>query len=219
MGELIYLPIAGLLAFPVDARGRMSASALLDHGNPGVSGKTNRLKASSRARLAKLEAQASQIVERSRASDDLMSEANREALIQMVDLYLDLLLSREEIEIGDQETAERDLRRQVAMLGIELKDPATTPASRQSKEATLSATHERLQHLANRAARITEIDSDLQRVETEMGLLADRSLVAKNGVTVPGRLELVRNLYYEEPSASPDAPAETYTSPVSSRES
>ncbi|HVT03276.1 MAG TPA: hypothetical protein VHL58_07850 [Thermoanaerobaculia bacterium] len=219
VGELIYLPIAGLLAYPVDARGRMSGSALLDHTSADVSAKTNRLKASSRTRLAKLEAQAHQIVERSRASDDLMSEANREALLQIIDLFLDLLISRDELDASDREGAERELQRQVATLETELREPALSPATKQSKEATLAATHERQQHLHNRETRLTEIDSDLQRIETEMGLLVDRSLVQKNGVTVPGRLELVQSLYYEEPQASPDAPAETYSAPSGSRES
>jgi len=211
IGELLYLPVAALLTFPVDARGRMSGAALLDHGSAEVTARTSRLQASSRARLARLETQGHEIVERSRRSDDLMSESNREALIQIADLFLGLLVSREEIDARDPEGAELDLQRQIGVLEVESRDSSLTAAARGSKEATLAATRQRMQYLHDRESRLAEIDSDLQRIETEMSLLADRSLIQKEGVTVPGRLELVKKLYYEEPA---DPGAETYAAPV-----
>ncbi len=96
-------------------------------------------------------------------------------------LHLKFLLAREHLLAHSPSHLLEELRAKIAALTTALSAAALTDTARQSKESTLAMTSERLRNLESRSARLTEIESDLERIESQLDLSLERAALQSTG--------------------------------------
>ena len=137
------------------------------------------------------------------ASDDLMLESNRRALRKLTWLHLKLLVAQRNLVVWAPKADRRELEKQVAAIEREL---AYTPAGslRDSKEATLRLTRERLHHLREREMSLVEIESDLSRIETQMDVALDEATLRGRSAAISAAVEVTSHLLsrHDRPTSS-----------------
>jgi hypothetical protein len=142
------------------------------------------------------------------ASDDLMLESNRRALRKLTWLHLKLLVAQRNLVVWAPKADRKDLDKQIAALEREL---AYTPAGslRDSKEATLRLTRERLHHLREREMSLVEIESDLSRIEAQMDVALDEATLRGRSAAISAAVEVTSHLLsrHDHLSSSRAAPA------------
>lgn len=184
------------------------------------------LQAEARARLAALEQKGERIVRiarESRAGDFEIASA-REALGRLSWIYLKLLMARQHLESSRLHAGEADLQRKVAGLEREIASSADAPASlRSSREATLKLLRQRLRNLEGCEVTLKQVDSDLERIETQVDLALESATARGGGAVIAADLELASQtledgLDFGEAEATVVALDEVYGAPVRVRE-
>ena len=150
-----------------------------------------------RARLERLEAKIEQVARlySTNESDNLLLDSSLDALRSLGGLHLRLLTAERNLQSASQQSDAVALARQSAALEHELSGGRELSASlRESKQATLTLTQKRLANARRRAESLTEIQSDLARIEAQVDLaLEDAGLEGKPAV-VTANLNLLNRI-------------------------
>ena len=107
--------------------------------------------------------------------DSFVAQSNRDALNQLLEVYLKLLVVRRQLLAVDRQTAIPAVQSEIAALENELGSTASgTP--HESKTATLEILRKRLDNLQRGEQALSEVESDLQRVEAQIDLAREQAL-------------------------------------------
>jgi len=176
----------------------------------------SRLQPAMRQRLAKLEAQCQQIltVIREGDPDSFLLDGNQQALDKLSWLFLKLLVAQNTLQSMEGRTTENELNRQIFSLEQELSNANISPTLRDSKQATLKITKQRLGNFQRRSESLQEITSDLNRIEAQVELALEDATMKGKPTVISSNIDLVSNLLddsYGESSGAVAALEQTYT--------
>lgn len=156
----------------------------------------SQLPAPDRAKMAALEAQCIKAVEMSRTvqGDDFTADSNRDALKKLSWLYLKLLIARHYLLSLDVKTTAADLQAQIKLLEKDLAYDKVSPSIKDSKTATLAITRKRLENVARREQTLSELESDMQRIEAQVDLAVENAGMRGQPQAVGSNIELASYL-------------------------
>ena len=154
------------------------------------------LPASARKQLADIETRCRRILEiyHTNQVDVFTIDSSHEALMKLTWLYLKLLIARENLQTVGQETNGKALQNEIAVLHQELNEEGITPALLESKKATIDILEKRLENLGNREQALKEIESDLNRIEAQLGLALDNATMSERPGAVSASIDLASHL-------------------------
>lgn len=160
----------------VDALGVQSANAIGDQQQIVV---VEQLNAEHRSRHEHLKRQLAEIQHGydSFAPDDFTARSNLSSLRALDAAYAKLLLARQHLTETNHRTRVADIESEIQALHIELQGTDLSPTTRASKEATLELLEKRLDASKQRSETLTEIESDLKRIEAQFSLAADSTAI------------------------------------------
>jgi len=142
------------------------------------------------------------------AGDDLFLDSNREALLKLTWLFLNLLVAQRNFIIAPQ-TDERDLQKQIAALEREIADPDLTQSLRDSKQATLDLLRGRIDNIDHRDQSLAEIEADISRIETQFDLALEEATLRGRPAAISIGVELTSRLLNIEDESSSHHVAES----------
>lgn len=129
---------------------------------------------------------------RDHLSDDLMADANRDALQKLTWFFLNLLVAQRNLIVAPS-SDERDLLKQIAAAERELAS-ASSESLRASKEATVRLLRERLDNIQHRETSLAEIEADLARIETQFDFALEEASLRGRPVAISSNVELTSRL-------------------------
>lgn len=149
-----------------------------------------------RERLTKLRVHLAEI-QRSYAAfagDDLTAESNLSSLRDLEWVYLKLLIARQHLISPHQKSDAADISAEMEDLKNELGYDKLSPALRASKEATLELLHKRLDAARHRTQTLEEIESDLERIETQFQFIMESAAMRAKPADMQLDLDLASRL-------------------------
>jgi len=154
----------------------------------------SRVGGAARQRYIRLEEKRKKLEElyREHLSDDLFLESNREALQKLTFLFLNLLVAQRNLIVAPA-SDERDLQKQITVLEREAAS-ASSESLRESKSATLHLLKERLDNIQHRATSLSEIEADLNRIETQFDFVLEEATLRGRPTAMSVNVELTSNL-------------------------
>ena len=127
--------------------------------------------------------------------DDLETQAQfGPGLDKLQWFHLKFLLAREHLQIHTPSHLQLDLTTKREALLETLRTEALSDVARKSKESTLEMTEERLRNLENRQRRLMEIESDLERIESQLDLSLERAALQSSGDSATLQLDLAERM-------------------------
>jgi hypothetical protein len=193
-GEFVYLfTLASNPGFQqwIDARRTIELRGDTDESRHALLSKVG---GAARQRYKKLEdkRQKLETLMRENMSDDLMADANRDALQKLTWFFLNLLVAQRNLIVAPS-SDERELQKQIAATERELAS-AGTDSLRSSKEATLRLLRERLDNIRHRETSLAEIEADLARIETQFDFALEEASLRGRPVAISSNVELTSRL-------------------------
>ncbi len=164
----------------IDAEGRSRASLTAEQGRRQL---VDALDPASRQRLAALEEKCRRLLAAAEESQegDFERESARDALDRLPWIYLKLLVARHQLTATRARADEADLQRQAAELERQLGAGGTSSALRESQAATLRLLRQRLDNLQRCGDSLQQVDSDLARVEAQVDLAVESTVIRSGG--------------------------------------
>jgi hypothetical protein len=104
------------------------------------------------------------------AATDFTARENLRHLEHLMSIYAGLLRSQQHLAATSAAATQQDLQQKVNQLQQQLTDPKLSPKTKSSKEDTQRTMQQRLRILQDRETSLREIDSDLERIETQFQL-------------------------------------------------
>jgi len=149
-----------------------------------------------RQRYAKLEEKQRRLEQLSRespTSDDLLYDSNRDALRKLTWLFLQLLVAQRNLIVVAPNPDRNKLPAQIVALEREI---AMTPAGplRDSKAATAGLLRERADNAAQRDLSLSQIESDLARIEAQLDVALDQTALRGRPIELSSNVELTSHL-------------------------
>jgi hypothetical protein len=177
----------------VDIEKRRLASGDAEEGRQEL---IRKLDPDSRRRLAVLEEKRTRILEMARESQagDYTIETGRDALDRLLWIYLKLLVARRHLQASRAQAGEADLKRKIADLERELKAGGAPSALRESQTATLKILRQRLENLERCEQGLTQVETDLSRIEAQVDLAQESATVRGGGAALTANLELASQI-------------------------
>jgi hypothetical protein len=155
-----------------------------------------RLKPASLTRLAEQEVKCMKI--RQSYEDSTIPEflklENGKALDKLLRAHLRLLLNRDKIDSADNPTKAESLKQQIAEADSELQSTPLPDSVRNSKQSTLDILKKRLVNVFGREQMAKEIDSALIRIEAQLDLALDNSLMPDPQSAISADIEIASQL-------------------------
>ena len=124
------------------------------------------------------------------ATDELQLGTNEQALRDLQWLYLKLLIARQHLEGADAEADAAKVKSDIDAIERELQDTRLTPATRESKTATLAILKKRSENFERRHQSQDEIASDLARIEAQIDLVLENATLEGKPQAVSINLDL-----------------------------
>jgi hypothetical protein len=124
------------------------------------------------------------------SSDEIQLGSNEQALRDLQWVYLKLLIARQHLLSADSEADAAKVQNDIRSLERELSDPKLTPATRESKAATLAILKKRLDNISRRKQSLDEIASDLARIEAQVDLVLENATIDGKPQSVAVNLDL-----------------------------
>jgi hypothetical protein len=157
---------------------------------------TTKLSPGAREHLARLDARIEQAASFYREIDgeDVAVQSNLEALGELRNVYLRLLLAQTYLTSPEIRANETALRQQVQSLRGELEHAKLPPSLQESKAATLNILERRLENLAHRERSLAEIDADLSRIEAQVDLAVENAALRGKPAAISANVGLVSQL-------------------------
>ena len=110
-----------------------------------------------------------------RSADDVVTRTDATAGLDRLSwVHLKLLLAKAHLDTASAATDAARLHAQAADLRLQLQHGTMSPQARDSRTATLAMLEERIANIARRQCRVDEISSDLDRIEAQVDLAAER---------------------------------------------
>jgi hypothetical protein len=155
-----------------------------------------KLNSASRRKLELAEEKSRRILQtlRDNEAPDYVVVGNVEALSKLLWTYLKLLFASTVLENSSTASNEEALRAQCTALKRDIEDAATPLTIRQSKQATLEIVEKRLENVARRDQSAREIESDLARIEAQLGLGLENAAIRDREQVVDFNLDLASHL-------------------------
>jgi len=150
------------------------------------------LEGDDRRAMNRLTAECARIVAlwKSAESDEFLMDANEAALRDLQWNYLKLLLARQHLRSPNADADAAKVHENLAALERELADPSLTPATRESKTATLAILKRRVENLGRRQQTLAEIDSDLERIDAQVQLVLENTMLDRKPPAVAMTVDL-----------------------------
>lgn len=128
--------------------------------------------------------------------DHFLLESNMDPLRKLCALHLRLLSAQARLQADAQPDKEGALARQAEALEAELAAGGgrMTATLRESKEATLDLTRKRLANAQKSRDTLAEIESDLERIETQLDLALENVRLDGRPTVVAGNLKLLNQI-------------------------
>lgn len=142
------------------------------------------------------------------AEDDFIAEQNSEILQRLASYYFKLLRARSNIESTVEEEEEEKLARKLAGLEQEIAKGKLSGSLLDSKTATLEVLRQRLTNLARKAETLTEIESDLTRIEAQVDLALEDASMQGKPTLLSGRFDLTSQVLSDAPGLPERNPPE-----------
>jgi hypothetical protein len=180
----------------VDAEGAVeSEKSFVEHWRSLV----HQLSPDKRQRLNEIEQKCELIISKYQEAkaDEFFLETNRDALRQLVWLYLKMMIARTNLEKLDHSGGESGIRRKIESLGRDIKNESMSDPIRASKMATLEILRKRLENWERRETFLTEIDSDIHRIEEHIDLAVENATMAGSPQAVSSNIDLYSKLLDE----------------------
>lgn len=153
------------------------------------------LAADSKERHQKVMAKSRHLRELASGVDDLETQAQfGPGLDKLQWFHLKFLLAREHLQLHTPSHLQLDLTTKREALLETLRTEALSDVARKSKESTLEMTEERLRNLENRQRRLMEIESDLERIESQLDLSLERAALLSSGDSATLQLDLAERM-------------------------
>ena len=129
-----------------------------------------------RDRSVRFAARVEQLLPVLRGSEDVVTRSDSaDGLARLGWVHLKLLIAKAHLEAAGAAADAPKLHAQVADLRSQLKFGEMSDSARESRKATLEMLEERLRNFSLRQCRLDEIASDLDRVEAQVDLAAERA--------------------------------------------
>jgi len=125
-----------------------------------------------------------------RSTDELQLGTNEQALRDLQWFYLKLLIARQHLQSADTEADVAKVQSDIAALERQLADRKLTPATRESKTATLAILKKRSENFDRRKQSLDEIASDLARIEAQVDLVMENTTLEGKPQSVAINLDL-----------------------------
>jgi hypothetical protein len=153
------------------------------------------LSVESKARHQKLIAQSGRLRELASGVDDPETQAQLGPGLEKLQwFHLKFLLAREHLQLHTPGHLQLDLATKLESLRETLRTESLSEVARKSKESTLEMTEERLRNLENRQCRLMEIESDLERIESQLDLSLERAALQSSGGSSTFQLDLAERM-------------------------
>ncbi|HSI86476.1 MAG: hypothetical protein ACAI35_23660 [Candidatus Methylacidiphilales bacterium] len=153
-------------------------------------------------------------------SKEFLVESNRDALNNLAWIYLKLLVAQHHLMQTPGVEGSGELQKQIAKVKRELESVSLSPSLRDSKSATLRISEQRLANMHQRDQTLSEVESDLTRIEAQVDLAVENARLRDQGVLVSGNIDLASRLlddsFFGESREAIAALDRTYTSSTTS---
>ena len=154
------------------------------------------LDSDARQRLETLEKKCRQAMEilSNDNTKEFLVEGNRDALQKLTWIYLKLLVAQRNLLQTPGPSAAADLEQKIARIKNELDSVSLSSTLRESKTATLRITEQRLENIRRRDQSLSEVESDLTRIEEQIDLAVENARIRDHGEIVSGNIDLASQL-------------------------
>lgn len=154
------------------------------------------LNAGARERYDALEKDAKRILQKliKDRSAHFIVVSRREALQKLGWAFLKLLIAHREFINLRAESDDESLRQTVRKLEEDLQDTSLSDTARASKEDTLAMCRQRLENAQTREMHITEIESDLARIEAQVDLALENVMMQASTDGLEGDIRVAKFL-------------------------
>lgn len=154
------------------------------------------LDAESRRQLAGVRGKAAAVLSlyQQQSADEIVMKTTRDALGKLEWLYLRMLLQKQRLLTTETASDAKRVRADLVDIERELTSDKLMATMRQSREATAELLRKRLSVAEQREHALSEIDSDLQRIETQIDLAMDEASLAGKPVAVSAKIELASQM-------------------------
>ncbi len=149
----------------------------------------------SKERHQKIVAKSGRLRELAEGVDDPETQAQLGPGLEKLQwFHLKFLLAREHLQLHTPGHLQRDLATKLEALRETLRTNSLSEVARKSKVSTLEMTEERLRNLENRQCRLMEIESDLERIESQLDLSLERAALQSSGGSTTFQLDLAERM-------------------------
>jgi hypothetical protein len=154
-----------------------------------------KLPAEHRERSRKFFAQVESLLALLRQSEDEVTRSDSaEGLGRLRWVHLKLLVARAHLEAAGSPEGDRRVQAQAAEIREQLARAEMSPGARESRQATLAMLEERLRNMSARQCRLDEIASDLERIEAQVDLAAERAALHSGQAMAPFQIDLATRM-------------------------
>lgn len=149
-----------------------------------------------RARYDALEADAKRILQKliKDRSPHYIVVSRREALQKLGWAFLKLLIAKREFMNLRAESDDESLHKAIQRIEKDLQNESLSGTARASKEDTLDMHRQRLANAQNREMHLTEIESDLARIETQVDLALENVMMQASTEGLEGDIRVAKFL-------------------------
>ena len=154
-----------------------------------------RLGAPARTLLARLDSGCARVLELQHTAqvEGFVLEANRDALARLRWTYLKLLVAEANLQTGEWDESEAEIRNRIAILDREIAQ-APTEAVRDSQRATRDILARRIANRSERTRTLAELAADRARIEAQIELARENASIQGRPLTIAGDVELASGL-------------------------
>ena len=154
-----------------------------------------RLAPPARKTLSRLEAGCARVLELQRNAhvEGFVLEANRDALARLRWTYLKLLVAEANLQSGEWDESEVEIRERIAVLDREIGE-APSDNVRESKQATREILARRIANRGERTRSLAELAADRARIEAQIELARENASIQGRPLTIASDVELASGL-------------------------
>lgn len=128
------------------------------------------------------------------SEDEVTRSDSAEGLARLRWVHLKLLVARAHLEAAGSPEGDRRVQAQAAEIRQQLAHGEMSPGARESRQATLAMLEERLRNMSARQCRLDEIASDLDRIEAQVDLAAERAALHSGQAIAPFQIDLATRM-------------------------
>jgi hypothetical protein len=150
----------------------------------------------SQHRMTQLALKCSRVLDvlRSQQAEDYVIDSKRSDLNRLLWVYLKLLVAHHHLQTPSKDDSEASLHRQIAAIDRQLQHMSGPDSLRESRVATQAILHERLANVRRREQTLAQINSDLTRLEAQVDLITENTVMQAKPETTVTDINLASDL-------------------------